>query len=71
MSCVASTNLADREDLGEQVGLKNIRFFLESCSYYQLVISVVYCLCLVRNHRSLLWVEVGENPFIEYISQVP
>lgn len=70
-SCVTSTNLADREDSGEQVGLKNIGFCLESYSYYQLVISVVYCLCLVRNHRSLLWVEVGEKPFTEYISQVP
>lgn len=52
--CFTSTNLEDTEDLGEQIGFKNIKVFPESCNYYQLKINVVYCMYLVKKHRSLL-----------------
>lgn len=52
--CVISINLGGTEDLGEQIGLKNVKVCLESCSYYQLNINVVPRTHLVKNPRSPL-----------------
>lgn len=48
-NAVTLTNLEGREDLGEQIGLKNIMVCLELCNYYQLNINVVYYMYFVKN----------------------